>query len=107
VTIVALIALLVGSALGLRFTVRALIPAVGLAGVAVLLAGILHALSFAWIALAMVIATVAIQVGYLGAAVIRNITGAGRVGREQREREDKSQSAPVEPAPQRLRDHAS
>jgi hypothetical protein len=62
----AIVTLLTGALLGMRFKVLVLVPTVALAIVAVLAGGIAHHEEAGSIGLAMLIATIGLQVGYLG-----------------------------------------
>lgn len=96
---VALLALLAGATLGLRFKVLALVPAIVLEDVAVLVVGSAQAKSLVWLVCAVVIATVAIQFGYLGTAVVSSLVRAARRGRDKGKGEDRFQDAAT-PTPQ-------
>ena len=61
----AIISALVGIALGLRFKVLVLVPAIALATILVLIIGLTRGDSFGSIVLAMVIIGIALQLGYL------------------------------------------
>ncbi len=61
----AIISALVGIALGLRFKVLVLVPAIALATILVLIIGLTRGDSFGSIVLAIVIIGIALQLGYL------------------------------------------
>src|SRR5260370_32747194 len=65
----AVIGMLVGSALGLRLKVFVLIPAIGFALALVIAVGIARESGIWWLALAMAMFTSALQLGYLGGSV--------------------------------------
>jgi len=82
--ILSLISLLAGAALGMRFKVLILVPAICLALLAILAVGISSSVSFSFIALAMVLAAACLQLGYLGGVGARYAMAAARAGRIQR-----------------------
>jgi len=79
-----LISLLAGAALGMRFKVLVLVPAIFLALLAILAGGISASASFSFVALAMVIAATCLQLGYLLGVGARYAMAAARAGRIQR-----------------------
>jgi hypothetical protein len=77
---IALGTLCIGGALGLRFKVFILIPAI-LAGVAVITAwGLTQGASIGTISVMNVIGAAGLQFGYLGSTLIGSLTSAGRLG---------------------------
>jgi hypothetical protein len=72
----AIISVLAGIALGLRFKVFVLVPAVTLAIMFAMIVGVARADHFWSIVLAMVILGTAVQVGYLAGIVIRVAVGS-------------------------------
>ena len=79
-----LISLLVGAVLGMRFRVLVLLPAIFAALLAILAVGISSSINFPVIALAMVLATACLQLGYLGGVATRHVLTLARAGRIQR-----------------------
>jgi hypothetical protein len=79
-----LISMLVGAVLGTRFKVLVLLPAIFAAVLAILAVGITSSTNFPIIALAMVLATTCLQVGYLGALATRYVVAVARAGLIQR-----------------------
>ncbi len=63
-------ALLLGSALGMRFKVLVLIPALAVAFAAIAAIGLVDGNSIATIAIATVVAAFCLQVGYLAGAIV-------------------------------------
>ena len=61
----AIIAVVVGIALGLRFKVLILVPAIGIAEIFALIVGLARGESFGSIVLAMAVVWLAVQLGYL------------------------------------------
>jgi len=80
----ALVSLLVGAVLGMRFRVLVLLPAIFTALLAILAFGISSAAGFSVIALAMVLATACLQLGYLGTVAARHGVPLARAGLIQR-----------------------
>ena len=75
-TLLVMPAMLIGAMLGLRFKVLILVPAIVIGSAATLGAGMTHSNSLWSILLAMVLVISALQIGYLGGAVIRFVSGA-------------------------------
>lgn len=76
--LVALVSLCIGVALGLRFRVFVLLPAI-LVTMAIITAGALtQGTSLGTISVMNVIGAACIQLGYIGSAVLRSRTSAGR-----------------------------
>src|ERR1700730_12259213 len=82
--ILAAIGLLVGAALGLRFSVFILIPAICLALIIAAIDGIARGHEVWWIASTMVIAATSIQVGYIGGIVVRSASEGMTATRDDR-----------------------
>jgi hypothetical protein len=66
----AIISILIGATLGLRFKVLVLLPAIIFAGFAILVGGLAYSSSFSSIVAASAIAISGLQLGYLGGSVI-------------------------------------
>jgi hypothetical protein len=75
-----LVSLLAGAVLGMRFKVLILLPAISAALLAILAIGITSAAAFSTIALAMVLATTCLQLGYLGGVTARHGVALTRDG---------------------------
>jgi hypothetical protein len=84
--ILAAIGLLVGAALGLRFSVFILIPAICFALIIAAIDGIAGGHEVWWIASTMVIVATSIQVGYIGGVVVRSASEVMTVTRDDRRR---------------------
>jgi hypothetical protein len=82
--ILAAIGLLVGAALGLRFSVFILIPAICFALIIAAVDGIARGHEVWWIASTMVIAATSIQVGYIGGIVVRSASEVMTATRDDR-----------------------
>ena len=80
-TMLAMTAMLIGALLGLRFKVLILVPAI-IIGSATLGIGMAHSNSLWFTLLAMVLAITALQMGYLGGAVIRFVSAGARVRKD-------------------------
>jgi hypothetical protein len=91
--ILILLVFLTGAVLGLRFKVLVLVPAMGLAILAVIATGVARGHSFPAILIAGVLALICVQIGYLGGLLTRYTTTAARVG-SQRETSMQAESAP-------------
>jgi hypothetical protein len=74
-TLLVMPAMVIGAMLGLRFKVLILVPATVIGSAATLGAGMTHSNSLWSILLAMVLVISALQMGYLGGAVIRFVSG--------------------------------
>ena len=83
-SLLAIITLLTGALLGVRFKVLVLVPTVALAIVAVFAGGLAHHEEASSIGLAMLIATICLQVGYLGGLGANQAVMAIRAGRVRR-----------------------
>jgi hypothetical protein len=68
-----IIGVLVGAVLGLRFKLVVLVPAIGFACAIIAAYGLGHDNSAWWLALAMIVITASIQVGYLGGFILRSV----------------------------------
>ena len=77
---VALAALCIGSALGFRFRVLILVPAIVVGGIAVTAWALTHGATIGSIAVLNVVAATSLQFGYLGGAVLASRTLPGRLG---------------------------
>ena len=77
--ILAVAAMLVGAALGLKFKVLILLPAIVIGLAVIFAAGLFGLSSQGHFMLAAALATVALQIGYLAGIVIRSLTVAGAV----------------------------
>jgi hypothetical protein len=77
-TMLVLSTLLIGGALGMRFKVLILIPAIGLAFIANLAAGFAFSDSVSATLLTAVLASVCLQIGYLCGAMARSGTARAR-----------------------------
>jgi len=75
------LAFLIGAVLGMRFKVLILIPAIGLAWIVILAAGIAREDNVSAILIAAVLASSCLQIGYLCGIVTRYITALARIGR--------------------------
>ena len=75
-----LLALLVGAVLAMRYKVLALIPAIGLTITAIFVGGVVRGDSLSIISITAFLVASCMQVGYLGGAVIRH-TMTPRAGR--------------------------
>jgi hypothetical protein len=80
----AVITLLTGVLLGMRFKCLVLVPAVALATVAVVAGGVAHDEAAGAIALATLIAAVGLQVGYLGGLFVNHAAIVIRAARVRR-----------------------
>jgi hypothetical protein len=80
----AIVTLLTGILLGMRFKVLVLVPALALAIGAVLAGGVAHQEDAGAIALAMLIAAVGLQLGYLGGLSVNHALTVMRVARVRR-----------------------
>jgi hypothetical protein len=69
-----IIGVLVGAGLGLRFKLIVLVPAIGFACAVIAAYGLGHGNGAGWLALAMIVITTSIQVGYLGGFALRSVT---------------------------------
>jgi hypothetical protein len=78
----AIISILIGATLGLRFKVLVLLPAIIIAGFAILVGGLAYSSSFSSIVAASAIAISGLQFGYLGGSMILRFAtfslGSGR-----------------------------
>lgn len=79
-TAVASICFLVGAALGLRFRVLILVPAVGFSAAVVAAGGFVNGESLWRLALLLVVGVTAIQLGYISGAFARLLFGLARSG---------------------------
>ena len=79
-----LLAFLTGAALGMRFKVFILFPAIGLALIAILAAGIARSDNVSAILIAAVLASTALQIGYLCGIATRYSVALARVGRTRK-----------------------
>jgi hypothetical protein len=68
--------LLVGAALGLRFRMYSLLPAIGLAVIIIAADGMLHRSSLVAVAGELTLAVIAMQVGYLLGILVRGASGS-------------------------------
>ena len=75
-----LVSLLVGAVLGMRFKALILLPAIFATLLAILAVGISSAAAFSVIALAMVLATTCLQLGYLVGVAMRHAVALTRTG---------------------------
>ncbi len=75
-------ALLIGALLGLRFQVSILVPAIVMGSSVILSLGMAHSHSFWPTLLATVLAITALQIGYVGGAVIRFVIVEARVRKD-------------------------
>jgi hypothetical protein len=76
---IASIAILIGAALGLRFTVFILFPQIGLALLGTVAAAIGPDRRFGSVVMSMVLVASALQIGYLAGAVTRSVMTSSRV----------------------------
>jgi len=83
-SVVILLAFLIGAALGMRFKVFILFPAIGLALIAILAAGIARSDSISAILIAAVLASSCLQVGYLCGTVTGYSIALARIGRTRK-----------------------
>jgi hypothetical protein len=81
-TLLAMTAMLIGALLGLRFKVLILVPAIVIGSAATLGIGMAHSNSLWFTLLAMVLAITALQMGYLGGAIIRFVIAGARVRKD-------------------------
>jgi len=72
------IGILVGAVLGLRFKVLVLVPVICVALAIVLVDGIARGDGLWWLALAMIVITTSLQLGYILGNVVRFAMGAAR-----------------------------
>ena len=84
------ISAIVGVALGLRFKLLILVPAIGLVAAIIGAGGVGSGESPWHLALAIAAAAISIQVGYLGGAMVRHMSGAIRTKLNSRAREGQS-----------------
>src|SRR5581483_6636199 len=75
----AMLGLLAGAILGLRFKVQILVPAIMLTTVAVTIGGLFIEVSFGTIAISVLLSAIALQIGYFCPALIRLRPGAADV----------------------------
>ena len=71
---------LIGAALGVRFKVLILIPAIGLAFIAILAGGIARSDSASAILIAFVLASICLQIGYFCGIVMQHWLAMARAG---------------------------
>ena len=81
-TMLAMTAMLIGAMLGMRFKVFILVPAIVTGSAAILGIGTAYNNSLWSILLSMVLAITALQMGYLGGAIIRFVSAVARVVRK-------------------------
>ncbi len=81
-TMFAITAVLIGAALGQRFKVLILVPAIVITSAAILGFGMAQNSNLWSILLVMALTITALQMGYLGGAVIRFVVAGARVGRD-------------------------
>jgi hypothetical protein len=79
--ILAITAIIIGALLGLRFKVFVLVPAIAIGSATTFGIGMAHNNSLWSIVLAMVLAVSALQMGYLGAVVIRFVSAGAQAGK--------------------------
>ncbi len=79
------LAFLIGAVLGMRFKVLILIPAIGLAWIVILAAGIARSDSISAILIATVLASTCLQIGYLCGTVTRYSVALARIGRTRKD----------------------
>jgi hypothetical protein len=84
-TMLATTAILIGAGLGQRFKVLILVPAIVIASAAILALGMAHNNNLWSILLVTALTITALQMGYLGGAVIRFVIAGARVGRDSSE----------------------
>ena len=77
-TILAISAVLIGTVLGLRFTVWILVPGIAFALFAAVATGVAHRHGLGAVALAMLLCAVGLQLGYLFGAATRYVMTAAR-----------------------------
>jgi hypothetical protein len=77
---VALTTLCIGSALGLRFRVFVLLPAVLVGAIVITAWALTQGVTIGSIAVLNVVGATCLQFGYLGGAVLWSLTSAGRFG---------------------------
>ena len=77
----AILSLLVGAVLGLRFTFVILVPVIALAGLAIVAAGVAGGLGAWSVLLAIALIATSIQIGYLGGVFARYAAVAARAQR--------------------------
>ena len=77
---VALAALCLGSALGVRFRVLILVPATVVVGIAITAWALTQGAAIGSIAVLNVVGATCLQLGYLGGAVLASLSLAGRLG---------------------------
>jgi hypothetical protein len=76
---IASIAFLIGAALGLRFDILTLVPAIGLALVGIVAAGIGNGDPIGSVVVTMVLVASALQIGYLAGSAMRFVMAPSRV----------------------------
>lgn len=81
-TMLAMTAMLIGAVLGLRFKVLVLFPAIFIGSAAALGIGMAHNNGLWSVLLSMILAISALQMGYLGGAVIRFISTGTRIRKD-------------------------
>jgi hypothetical protein len=86
-TVLAILAMLSGVVLGLRFRVLVLLPAICVLTLVTLGAGIANSSSAGNLLLAVVVAVAALQIGYLGGAVIRSAYAEQRTQKASQDEE--------------------
>lgn len=79
-----LLAFLIGAALGMRLKVFILFPAIGLAWIVILAAGIARSDSISAILIAAVLASTCLQIGYLCGTATRYSIALARIGRTRK-----------------------
>ena len=91
----AMMTLLIGALLGLRFRVFILVPAIVVGSAAILSVGMARSDGIWPTLLAMLLAITALQVGYLSGAVIQFLVAKARVSKNSRGTIAVAQRAPV------------
>jgi hypothetical protein len=81
------ISFVVGVVLGLKFKVLILVPAIGFAAAIISAGGVANGESIWHLTLAVAVAAISVQVGYLGGTVLRHILDAARARLRSRARE--------------------
>jgi hypothetical protein len=81
-TMFTITAVLIGAALGQRFKVLILVPVIVIGSAAILGFGVAQNSNLWSILLVMVLTITALQMGYLGGAVIHFVVAGARVGRD-------------------------
>jgi len=79
-----LLVFLTGAVLGLRFKVLVLVPAMGLAIIAITATGMAHGYGLAAVLTAGVLALICVQIGYIGGLLARYAMTLARAGSERK-----------------------